>query len=410
MEIKRGALLVCEEIELRPVKGLGDLDVEPIQIDPHSPITAHMTETGAVLSQYDLDLLPRFQDISTKEYDWFSHLEMEMYVPVLAQSQLLGILVLGAKTSGEAYTPADHALLRTLAGQTAVALKNARLVEDLRRLNVEITELNENLTETNERLAILDKTKSDFISIASHELRTPLTHIRGYTDMLLEMSQGDSVSPASVKRMTEGIAKGARRLQTVVDAILDVSLIEVDAFAIHPLSISLQYVIKQVIGGLAATIEERQQTITTVGLNDIPDVVADETRLHQAFREIMTNAIKFTPDEGRINVRARLVQQGKVIEIAVSDTGIGIDPQHQELIFEKFYRVGDLNLHSTGQTKFKGAGPGLGLPIARGIFEAHGGRVWVESQSCDEENCPGSTFYIILPVDGPKQAQSEIAI
>jgi signal transduction histidine kinase len=85
------------------------------------------------------------------------------------------------------------------------------------------------------------------------------------------------------------------------------------------------------------------------------------------------------------------------VEITIADTGIGIDPEDQDLIFEKFYRVGSVDLHSTGSTKFKGAGPGLGLPIARGVIAAHGGKVWVESPGHDEIRFPGSTFHIVLP-------------
>jgi signal transduction histidine kinase len=413
MEVQRGALLVCEEsptFRLRPVPGMGILDVEPIAIDRDSSPIAHMLDTRAPLSQYDLDLLPRFQDISSEEHAWFGSLNMEVYVPILATNQLLGILVLGAKASGEPYASADVALLRTLAGQTAVALKNARLVDDLKRLNAEITQLNQDLTETNERLAILDKTKSDFISIASHELKTPLTHIKGYTDMLMEMSEGEAIAPQTVQRITQGISKGTKRLHSVVDAMLDVSLIEQEAFSIHPIPISLRHVVKQVVGGLETAIQERHQAITTAGLDSLPDIIADETRLHQALRNVIINSIKFTPDEGHIEIRARALNGGDKVELAIADNGIGIDPEHQALIFEKFYRVGDLNLHSTGQTKFKGAGPGLGLPIARGIIEAHGGQIWVESRGYDEETCPGSTFYIVLPVQGPLRSDGEAPI
>jgi signal transduction histidine kinase len=317
---------------------------------------------------------------------------------------------LGAKASGQPYAAADVALLRTMAEQTAAALKNARLVQDLKRLNAEITQLNENLTETYERLAILDKTKSDFISIASHELKTPLTHIKGYTDMLAEMGQEETVTPDAVLRITQGISKGTQRLHGVVDAMLDVSLIEQDTFRIHPIPVSLTHVVRQVVGGLEAAVTERRQTVNTAGLDALPDIIADETRLYQALRNVIINSVKFTPDEGSIDIRARTLDSGSMVELAIADSGIGIDPEHQDLIFEKFYRVGDLNLHSTGQTKFKGAGPGLGLPIARGIIEAHGGRIWVESPGYDEEMCPGSTFYVVLPVDGPPRAGDKVSI
>lgn len=404
MGVRRGALLVCEDIpayKLRPVRGMGTLDVGPIVLGPDCPPIVHMLETRTPVSQYDLDMLPQFQGLLPETRTWFSALDMEMYVPILANDQLLGILMLGAKTSGDAYSAVDTALLRTLAGQTAVALKNARLVEDLKRLNAEITQLNQDLTLTNERLAILDKTKSDFISIASHELKTPLTQIKGYTDMLLEMSEGETMDAKPVRRIVQGVLKGSGRLHDVVDAMLDVSLIEQESFSIHPIPVSLGHIIGQVVGSLEKAIQERHQAVTMVGVDTLPDVIADESHLHQALRNIVINGIKFTPDQGRIDIRGRLLNGGDVVELAISDTGIGIDPEHHNLIFEKFYRVGDLNLHSTGQFKFKGAGPGLGLPIARGIIEAHGGRIWVESRGHDEETYPGSTFYITLPVNGP---------
>ena len=413
MKVRRGALLVCEEmpnLRLRPIQGMGTLDVEPIVVGPDSPPIVYMAETGMPLLQYDIDLLPQFQNLLPEERVWFSSLDMELYVPIRAQNQLLGILVLGAKGSGEAYSSGDIALLRTLAGQTAVALENARLVADLKRLNAEITQLNQDLTETNERLAILDKTKSDFISIASHELKTPLTHISGYTDMMIELAESEAIPSESVRAIIQGVSRGAKRLRDVVDAMLDVSLIETEAFTIHPISISLEHVIEQVLGGVEDAIRDRHQTIAVSGLETLPDILGDEIRLHQAFRNVIVNGIKFTPDGGQIGIRARTMQEAKQVEIAIADTGIGIDPEHQELIFAKFYRVGDLNLHSTGQTKFKGAGPGLGLPIARGIIEAHGGKVWVESDGHDEETFPGSTFYVLLPVDGPTSGQGQVKI
>jgi signal transduction histidine kinase len=91
------------------------------------------------------------------------------------------------------------------------------------------------------------------------------------------------------------------------------------------------------------------------------------------------------------------------VEIAVQDTGIGIDPQDHELVFEKFYQTGDILLHSSGKTKFKGGGPGLGLAIARGIVEAHGGRIWLESPGHNEKTYPGTTFYVRLPMNDQQQ-------
>jgi signal transduction histidine kinase len=140
-------------------------------------------------------------------------------------------------------------------------------------------------------------------------------------------------------------------------------------------------------------------------LDDLPSIQGDLKRLVQAFKNVIGNSIKYTPDGGSIRIWGRRLQEEgtngvmqNYVEVIVADTGIGIDRDDLELIFEKFYRVDSPDLHSTGSTKFKGAGPGLGLPIARGVIMAHGGKIWVESPGHDETRFPGSAFHILLPV------------
>jgi signal transduction histidine kinase len=145
--------------------------------------------------------------------------------------------------------------------------------------------------------------------------------------------------------------------------------------------------------------EEREQLFSIEPFPGSDQIIfADPERLHQALRNILTNAIKYTPNQGKITVDGRLLPG--FIEIIISDSGIGISREDQSLIFEKFSQLGQAALHSSGKTKFKGGGPGLGLPIARGIIEAHGGTIWVDSEGYDEINCPGSIFHILLPVRG----------
>jgi signal transduction histidine kinase len=123
--------------------------------------------------------------------------------------------------------------------------------------------------------------------------------------------------------------------------------------------------------------------------------------LKKALDHVIVNAIKFTPDGGTVTVSAKVVEdarQGKMAEISVKDTGIGIDPEHHKIIFEKLYQLGQVELHSSSRTNYKGGGAGLGLAIAAGIVKALKGTIWVESEKRDEETFPGSTFFIRLPL------------
>ncbi|NJN80491.1 MAG: hypothetical protein HC797_08465, partial [Anaerolineales bacterium] len=124
-------------------------------------------------------------------------------------------------------------------------------------------------------------------------------------------------------------------------------------------------------------------------------IYGDAERLQQALDNVLANAIKFTPDNGNITIDGRLLPG--FVEITFTDTGIGISTENQGLIFDKFGQLGRTDLHSSGKTKFKGGGPGLGLSISKGIIEAHGGTIWVESEGYDEVKLPGSTFHILLP-------------
>jgi signal transduction histidine kinase len=171
----------------------------------------------------------------------------------------------------------------------------------------------------------------------------------------------------------------------------------------------VESVMRMAIEPLTDALNDRKITLGAYGLRSLPTIKADLERLVQAFRNVIVNAIKYTPDGGSIEIIGRVHEHGASdtpaeIELSITDTGIGINPEHQELIFEKFFRGADPSLHSTGATKFMGAGPGLGLTIARGVIEGHGGRIWCESEGFDPENFPGSTFYIILPVVPPEDA------
>jgi signal transduction histidine kinase len=186
--------------------------------------------------------------------------------------------------------------------------------------------------------------------------------------------------------------------------MLDVSRMDVGALTLDRTSLKVDEIVKHVVKEWEAALQERGHTLVLEDLESIPAMEGDETRLHQAFSQLINNAIKYTPDGGRIEVsgRVHVESSGSFVEVIVKDNGIGVDPEDQHRIFDKFYRTGDLMKHSTGKTKFKGAGPGLGLSLVKGIVDAHSGRVWVESPGHDEETCPGSSFHVLLPLRAPE--------
>jgi len=368
-----------------------------------SPVAEYLQQEHRPLTQYDIDLLPRFQENASGEREWLSGLDMDVYVPITAQGEWIGLLALGRKISGDCYFEEDLTLLGTLADQTAVALQNARLFEDVKIRNAENERLNEELTAANEELARLDQAKSDFIDIASHELRTPLTQVHGYNEILCEMIEEGALDPETGTQMIRGVRKGVRRLEEIVDLMFDVSQIDTETMVLNPSKTPVTTIVRMAADSWAKALEERQQTLTIEGLEDLPPIVADGKRLKQVFSHLIQNAIKFTTDGGHIRITGRVIDaemptQDQTIEIVVADNGIGIAPDDLGRIFERFYRAGDVLTHSTGRIKFKGAGPGLGLTIARGIVEAHSGRIWAESSGHDERMHPGSQFHVVLPV------------
>ncbi|MBN1287721.1 MAG: GAF domain-containing protein [Anaerolineae bacterium] len=378
-------------------------------LNPESPIYHTLCNQQRVLLQYDLEYERAFASSSPDEHAFFEGLQMNAYAPVIVGNELIGILACGSKIGDAPFYPQELELLATIANQTGIALRNARLVADLRKRETEMMALNENLNSANAQLAKLDSVKSDFITIASHELRTPLAQIRGYTDIVETFNDQGMLEEHIVKDMTAKLRKATARLEVLISDMLDVSQLDVDAMDLRFVETRPVSIIRMAIDPLTDAIKERSLTLAARGLSDLPPIKADLERLVQAFRNIIINAIKYTPDSGSIEIRGRVSSEDAdgnpvEVEIAVADAGVGIAPEHQELIFEKFFRGIDPSLHSTGTTKFMGAGPGLGLTIARGVIEGHGGRIYCESPGFDMENFPGSTFYVILPVVPPEDA------
>jgi signal transduction histidine kinase len=257
------------------------------------------------------------------------------------------------------------------------------------------------LEKTNQVLEQMDRTKIRFIQVSAHELRTPLTLVQGYAQMVQMKAKGNP----DFEKYANGIVDGTTRMVDIIDNLLDASRIDSNLLEILPTDVEIKRLIEKAEKIFKDSLLERTITFSTKGLADLPVIQADKGMLYKVFYHVIMNAIKYTPDGGSIIVSGRTINTNngmQEVEIAIKDTGIGIDSQYHELVFEKFYQTGDVLLHSSGKTKFKGGGPGLGLAISRGIMDAHHGRIWLESAGQNETNFPGTTVFIRLPVHGHK--------
>ncbi|MCS7251084.1 MAG: GAF domain-containing protein [Anaerolineae bacterium] len=227
-----------------------------------------------------------------------------------------------------------------------------------------------------------ERAKNEFISTVSHELRTPMTSIKGYVDLLL-LGSGGPLSEVQ-RRFLQIVKANADRLKVLVDDLLDISRMESGRLQLDLRPVPLEAAVEAVVASLKARIDEKNQQLELDLPESLPHVRADKDRLIQILSNLVSNANKYTPEGGRICIRARAENQE--VHVEVCDTGIGIPPEALPRIFERFYRVDDPRVHET-------PGTGLGLSIVKTLVELHGGRIWVES-----EVGKGSTFHFTIPV------------
>lgn len=285
-------------------------------------------------------------------------------VPLRVRNRSIGVLEALNKRDNADFMPEDVLVLSTLASQAAIAIENARLVA--------------NLQEANRRLAKLDRLKSDFMSIASHELRTPLGLILGYASFLQEQVPGE------MSKEVEMVLRGATQLQSLIETMTNLQYLESGGVQLERGRFVLQEMVRAVCAEWEPMISGKRQTLQQKMPPAPIYVEGDRAKLALVVSNLLNNAIKFTPPEGQIEITVR--PQTGVMAISVSDTGIGIPPEELGLIFDPFYQVEDhLTRHHEGM--------GLGLSIAKGIVELHGGRIWAESVPGH-----GSRFTFTLPV------------
>jgi len=235
------------------------------------------------------------------------------------------------------------------------------------------------------KLKELDQMKDDFVSSVSHELRSPLTSIKGYVDFILRGKAG-ALNDKLVEYLTI-VKNNTSRLATFINDILDLAKIEARRFELGREALELPPLIEEMVTFFKPQAEENKIQLQAVVPTSISLVSADPDKIRQVFINLLSNAFKFTPEGGKVIIEARNSDSGDFVEVCVKDTGVGIAKEDLQKVFDKFQQIKPAG----GKVK-KVKGTGLGLAIVKGILEAHGGRIWVES-----ELDKGSNFVFTLP-------------
>jgi len=286
-------------------------------------------------------------------------------VPLLSEDEVIGVLAVTRKTPG-LFEPETVRLLSTFATQSALAIQNARLfleIEDKSR-----------------QLEAASQHKSEFLANMSHELRTPLNAIIGFSEVLSERMFGE-LNEKQVEYLKDIYSSG-QHLLSLINDILDLSKIEAGRMELEVTDFDLPSAIDNALILIRERASRRGIKLGSAIDDRVGLIRGDERKVKQVLLNLLSNALKFTPEGGRIDVRAEM-NDGKA-EISVADTGVGIAPEDQEAIFEEFQQVG------TADKKVEGTG--LGLALSRKFIELHGGRIWVKSPPAK-----GSKFSFTLP-------------
>jgi signal transduction histidine kinase len=290
------------------------------------------------------------------------------------------VCVLWADNGSEPYEFHASALrfLQALTSQAALVLENASLVNELQRNNDE-------LATANQKLRDLDKLKSQFLRVATHELRTPLTMILGYNEMLAETLE-DRLDPEESNTLRESVA-ACKRLIRLVNSMLDINQIESGKMKMNVADSSIADIISGVMSLFQHAAEKKHIELRTQVPARLPTVRVDPERIQQVLINLIGNALKFTNSGGTVTISARLRPEANALEVAVTDTGVGIPEADQTRIFDEFAQI------QIQVARRQREGSGLGLAIARRIVEAHQGSIQVSS-----EPGHGSTFTFTVPI------------
>ena len=307
-----------------------------------------------------------------------------MFAPISLGENFFGCIEIFKEAQ---FSAEDATCFQTIAQQVSLPLKSATLYQEI--------------IETNKKLERLERLKSEFISIVSHELRTPLTSIKNSLDILLSGRCGE-ITQAADKFLTMA-RRNVQRLSGIINDLLDLSKIEAGKMDFHFAPTNINTVIDYVKSALSEVAKSKGLILETETENDLPKINADAQRLEQVLTNLVSNAIKFTPENKKIKISSTLINsndihinetfkettklaKGNYIQVCVTDEGIGIEEKDLLHVFDKFAQI-------ENSLSRKAGGTGLGLPIAKQLLEAHQGTIW-----CDSELHKGSKFYFVIPL------------
>jgi signal transduction histidine kinase/CheY-like chemotaxis protein len=309
-------------------------------------------------------------------------------VPIPVGDEVIGVLSVQSTVEENRFDERDQGLLSTIAASVGVAIRKAKLFEEVKQARQEAEAARKTAEQANEA-------KSAFLSTVSHELRTPLTSVLGFAKIIRKRleekifpatDQTDPKTGKTIQQVTENlgvvIAEG-ERLTHLINDVLDLAKIEAGKMEWNMTTVSITEVVERAIAATTALFYQKNIPLEREFELDLPDITGDRDKLIQVVVNLLSNAVKFT-EQGSVTCRA-FRRNGEVV-VSVADTGIGIATEDHAAVFEQFKQVGD-----TLTDKPKGTG--LGLPISKEIVEHHGGRIWLES-----EVSRGSTFSFALPV------------
>jgi signal transduction histidine kinase len=291
-------------------------------------------------------------------------------IPLFTAEAKIGVLMLENQHQPGSFSQDDLVFLQAVADLIALSIENARLKEEL--------QITQSLEEAN-------RLKAELISTLAHEMRTPLTSIKGYSTALL--MEEATFSPDTQQEFLQIIDEECTVLQDLIHDLLESSIIDAGLLKLELQPTVLPRLAQDAVDDIARRTTRHSFVVDFAkGANGFPIVDADPHRIEQVLRNLLDNAVKYSPDGGLIVVRGEVHE--KEVVISVADQGVGIAPEHVNRLFEKFFRVeSGLGRHVVGS--------GLGLPIARTIVESHGGRIWAESQVGE-----GTILYFTLPLGG----------